>query len=67
MGYDRFPEELINEKTRVFKEVCEENAWVFYTHDPVYSVSKLAVDPKNGRFVPTGLEEAFTRKTLGRS
>ena len=64
MGYDRFPEELVNEKKRVFKEICEANAWIFYTHDPVYAASKLGIDPGNGRFVPTDLAESFERMSL---
>jgi len=64
MGYDRFPEELVNEKEVIFREIYDENSWLFYTHDPVFSISKLAIDPKNGRFIPTGLGETFVRKTL---
>ena len=34
MGYDRFPEALIDEKKLILKRACEENWILFFTHDP---------------------------------
>ena len=55
MGYDRFPECLIDEKMRFFQRVLEENAWVFYTHDPVYAASKLSYDKASKKYAPWDL------------
>ncbi|MCF6247609.1 MAG: MBL fold metallo-hydrolase [Desulfobacula sp.] len=55
MGYDRFPEGLIDEKQQVFQRVYKDDAWIFYTHDYLYAVSKLEFDKKKKRFQPIKL------------
>ncbi len=55
MGYDRFPEGLIDEKRQVFQRIFEDNAWIFYTHDHLYAASKLEFDEKMKRFHPINL------------
>ena len=50
MGYDRFPECLIDEKMHFLQRVLEENAWVFYTHDPVYAASKVFYDQASNQY-----------------
>ena len=55
MGYDRFPEDLINEKKFFFDRVRELDAWVFYTHDPVYAASRLNYDETRNRYLPRNL------------
>lgn len=57
MGYDRFPEGLINEKQRMFEKVCRDKAWVFYTHDDHYAVSRLAFDADKKRYKPVQLKK----------
>ena len=49
MGYDRFPELLIDEKRRVLSAIVEEDGWCFFTHDAAVAAGKLAVDER-GRF-----------------
>lgn len=44
MGYDRFPELLIDEKKALLDSMANKNAWLFYVHDPVFSVSKVHFD-----------------------
>jgi glyoxylase-like metal-dependent hydrolase (beta-lactamase superfamily II) len=51
MGYDRFPELLIDEKTEVLERMLEKNGRLFYTHDPKFAMSRLARDGK-GQIVP---------------
>ena len=51
MGYDRFPEMLINEKSDVLDRAVNENWSLFYTHDNSFSCSKIIKDDK-GRFNP---------------
>ena len=46
MGYDRFPELLIDEKTRLYENMDLENTIFFYTHDPNYVASKIRKNEK---------------------
>lgn len=45
MGYDRFPERLIDEKTNLF-ESAKDNWLFFYTHDPEYACSRVVFGEK---------------------
>ncbi len=48
MGYDRYPERLIEEKLLLYKKAIE--GWfLFFTHDPLYAGGFLKKDPK-GRY-----------------
>ena len=49
MGYDRFPELLIDEKRALLEDLLAREASVFFTHDPEVAVAKVARDEK-GRF-----------------
>jgi len=49
MGYDRFPERLVDEKRALFEEALEGNWWLFFTHDPTHALCRLTRDDK-GRF-----------------
>ncbi len=51
MGYDRFPELVIDEKVRYLKDKAERNVQLFYTHDPEFAASHVSTDDKHG-FVP---------------
>ena len=50
MGYDRFSELLIEEKKALLTSLVEENAWIFYTHDPDFALSKVQFDNENKTF-----------------
>jgi len=50
MGYDRFPELLIDEKKALLTSLVEENAWIFYAHDPDFAVSKVQFDHEHKTF-----------------
>jgi glyoxylase-like metal-dependent hydrolase (beta-lactamase superfamily II) len=52
MGYDRFPELLIDEKTRIETELGERGTWLYFTHDPGVAAARIARDGR-GRFRPT--------------
>ncbi len=41
MGYDRFPEQLIDEKSDFLNNIVDENLRVFFTHDPDYSTAHI--------------------------
>jgi len=49
MGYDRYPELLIDEKTRLFAELVGRGGRLFFTHDPRVALARLTRSPE-GRF-----------------
>lgn len=49
MGYDRFPELLIDEKAALLATIVAESGWAFYTHDPEVAASRVLRSPQ-GRF-----------------
>ena len=50
MGYDRFPEKLIDEKRELLTDLLARDGLVFFTHDPHVALAKVAKDEK-GKFV----------------
>ena len=50
MGYDRFPELVIDEKELLLTHLLERGGRVFFTHDPTIAMARVAKDAK-GRFV----------------
>ncbi|TDR23156.1 MBL fold metallo-hydrolase [Marinicella litoralis] len=48
MGYDRFPEQLIDEKSQFLTNIVDEKLRLFFTHDPDYSVAQI--EQKEGRY-----------------
>jgi glyoxylase-like metal-dependent hydrolase (beta-lactamase superfamily II) len=57
MGYDRFPEQLIDEKSQVYTRAEPENWWLFFTHDP--NAAGAHVRQKNGKFEPVDVHDTF--------
>lgn len=51
MGYDRYPELLIDEKAKLYQEAAPENWWVFFTHDPQVTMAHVQQDDK-GKYRP---------------
>ncbi len=49
MGYDRFPERLIEEKRTLLERVVAESGWLAFTHDPKIAAARVVRDSK-GRF-----------------
>lgn len=41
MGYDRFPELVIDEKADLYKVAIPQNWWIFYTHDSACAASRI--------------------------
>jgi glyoxylase-like metal-dependent hydrolase (beta-lactamase superfamily II) len=44
MGYDRYPELLIEEKQVMLDRVIGEDGWAFFTHDPKLAAAKITRD-----------------------
>lgn len=42
MGYDRYPELLIDEKKALLDRIVAENGWAFFTHDPEIAAARIA-------------------------
>jgi len=51
MGYDRFPERLIEEKSELFREFVLHDEFVFFTHDPHLAAARLR--QLSGRYQPS--------------
>jgi glyoxylase-like metal-dependent hydrolase (beta-lactamase superfamily II) len=51
MGYDRFPELLVDEKKAMLESAVKNNLRLFYTHDPLIAVSHITQDAA-GKFKP---------------
>jgi hypothetical protein len=67
MGYDRYPEKLIDEKTTILGELEQRGGWLFYTHDPQVAMSRLTRLPagdRDGRMSPVDPLPAFVRRPL---
>lgn len=54
MGYDRFPEGLIEEKTALLEDLLARDGRIVFTHDPEVAIGRVSRDAK-GRF---GLSES---------
>lgn len=55
MGYDRFAEQLIDEKKALLEEAANRRDAVFFTHDPNVSVARIERDAK-GQFCAKPIE-----------
>jgi hypothetical protein len=49
MGYDRYPELLIDEKQRFLADKLARGVRLFFTHDPACAMARLVRDDK-GRY-----------------
>jgi len=56
MGYDRFPELLIEEKQAMLERVIDEDGWAFFTHDPQLAAAKITRDERGTFSVAAGIE-----------
>jgi glyoxylase-like metal-dependent hydrolase (beta-lactamase superfamily II) len=58
MGYDRFPEQLIDEKAQVYQRAEKEDWVLFFTHDPEMAASHVKVST-NGKYEPVQVQASF--------
>lgn len=63
MGYDRYPEKVIDEKEELYREAVSEGWLVFYTHDSSVAASRIVKDEK-GRYVPQEEHASLNRFPL---
>jgi glyoxylase-like metal-dependent hydrolase (beta-lactamase superfamily II) len=50
MGYDRFPELLIEEKSTLLSELIQRNTRLFFTHDSRYACAHIGLDQRKRYF-----------------
>ncbi len=50
MGYDRYPELLIDEKKALLDRIRDEKGWAFFTHDPNVAAARVEKDAQ-GKYV----------------
>ena len=65
MGYDRFPELLIDEKKILLDSLAKENAWIFYVHDPDIAASKVQFDSERKTYSAFKPQENLVIETSG--
>ena len=63
MGYDRFPEKLIDEKAAVYQRAEKEHWLLFFTHDPSAPASEVKASA-TGKFEPVQVRETLERFPL---
>jgi glyoxylase-like metal-dependent hydrolase (beta-lactamase superfamily II) len=63
MGYDRFPELLIEEKKELLEDLLLRGGRLFFTHDPKVALAGLARDDR-GRFTAIETMATLTREPL---
>ncbi|PJD96795.1 MAG: MBL fold hydrolase [Parachlamydia sp.] len=56
MGYDRFPELLIDEKTHLLTQLAQDQGSVLFCHDPNLALGKVSRHVHSGKFILTPLE-----------
>jgi glyoxylase-like metal-dependent hydrolase (beta-lactamase superfamily II) len=59
MGYDRYPERLIDEKAALLADLVGRHGRLFFTHDPVIAMGRVTRDAK-GKYTTTDDVAAFT-------
>ncbi len=52
MGYDRFPERVVDEKAALLPDLQARGGWLLFTHDPDVALGRVARDER-GRFTVT--------------
>jgi len=65
MGYDRYPEHLVDEKAELFRGFLETQDFLFFTHDPEIAAARLSVE--KGRYTPSHELGAFAGWDLDRA
>lgn len=65
MGYDRYPEMLIDEKRHFLADKLERGVRLYFTHDPVVAHARLARDPA-GRYSTADDQSVLAGDTLER-
>ena len=63
MGYDRFPERLVDEKNTFLADKLRRDVRLFFTHDPDCAMASVVQD-EQGRFASTNETESLVARPL---
>ena len=63
MGYDRYAEEVINEKQTIYQRALKENWELFYTHDLKHCSSFIEYKDKR-KYLPTQMKAEMNREVI---
>ena len=63
MGYDRYPELVVDEKRSLLSSALSESSWLFFVHDPNVAAGRVACDER-GRFVIQAPQAELVRWSL---
>jgi glyoxylase-like metal-dependent hydrolase (beta-lactamase superfamily II) len=63
MGYDRYPERLLDEKRALLEHCYEKRLWLLYTHDSKAAASRIEKDEQQ-RYIPADSLVALSGLTL---
>jgi len=63
MGYDRYPERLIDEKEQLYKSYHNRVLFLYFTHDPEWAMGRLTTNEK-GHYVAQDLKKELKSHTL---
>lgn len=61
MGYDRFPEGLIEEKKQLLDNLIKDQGWLFFTHDSEVAAAPVCYQEEKAKFFAGEGKTAFTR------
>ena len=50
MGYDRYPELVIDEKQKLYDEAVSKQWWMFFTHDVATAMARVVLTEPSGRY-----------------
>jgi len=64
MGYDRFPERLIDEKRALLGSLVQDRGWLFFTHDHHVAVAKPSYNSEKKRYGITDAQPGLFRTVL---
>lgn len=64
MGYDRYPEKLIDEKESLLADCLERSVRLYFTHDHGCALARLVRDEKSGRYGVDHEVEALAARDL---
>jgi glyoxylase-like metal-dependent hydrolase (beta-lactamase superfamily II) len=59
MGYDRFPEQLIDEKAELFCDLEYRQSFLLFTHDPEFAAARIESDERS-RYRPVSAQKTLS-------
>ena len=61
MGYDRYPERLIDEKKMLLSQLLKDKGWLYFTHDSEVAAAELGWNEDKQKFQPGQVQETMVR------